>query len=150
MPSHFLPPLSPGLYPQSEATNYYSLHRSVLDYYYTAFIERVRDNRYNRGYIDWYYNTFGTPFPSSFVVDNKTGFTLSPGQSLQWLVFIHLGNAVYMHIAHYLVINGGHVQLFGDRPTGLTLDLSSGMGISGLVIPHNHTISSVGDNVRSL
>ena len=150
MPSHFLPPLSPSFYPQSEATNYYSLHRSVLNYYYAAFIERVRDNGYNGGYIDWYHNTFGSPFPASFVVDNKTGFTLSPGQSLRWLVFVNSGNAVHMHVARYLVVSGGRVQLFGDGPTGLTLDLSSGVGISGLVVPHDHTISSVGDDVRSL
>jgi hypothetical protein len=151
MPSHFLPPLLPSFYPQTETANYYSLYCSVLDYYYSSYIERLQDNRYNRGYLDWYYNTFGTPYPMSFVVNNKTGFTLSPGQSLQWLVFVHTGNAVHMHITCYLIVNGGRVQLFRDGPTSLTLDMGNGnVSISGLIVPHNHTISMVTSDVRSL
>jgi hypothetical protein len=151
MPSHFLPPLSPSFYPQTETANYYSLHCPVLNYYYSSYIKRLQDNGYNRGYLDWYYNTFGTPYPTSFVVDNKTGFALSPGQSLRWLVFVHTGNAVRMHVARYLIVNGGRVRLFGDGPTGLTLDMGDGnVGISGLVVPHDHTISMVAGDVRSL
>jgi hypothetical protein len=151
MPSHTLPSLSPSHYPQPEINNYYPLHRSVYDNYYAVYGQRIRHNGYTGQYLTWFNNTFSTNYPASFVVDNKNKFILSPGENLRWLVFLDTGGDVHMHLARYLVVNGGRVQLFGDGPTGTQLDTEPrGVSVSGVVVPHDPTTDMVSGDVSSL
>ena len=151
MPSHTLPSLSPSHYPQTEINNYYPLHRSIYDNYYAVFEQRIQHNGYTGHYLTWFNNTFNTNYPTSFVVDNKNKFILSPGENVRWLVFLDTGGDVHMHLTRYLIVNGGCVQLFGDRPTGTQLDTEQrGVSVSGVVIPHDPTTDMVSGDVSSL
>ena len=150
MPSHFIPPLQEEHYPSSEETYYYHLNHAIHDYYYNNFLQRLCANRSDGCFIDWYHNQYNSPFPLTFVLDNKVGFTLAADQDKQWLVFIHATNAMHMHLVCYLVITGSYVRLFGDGPTGTTLDTNNGVNISGVVIPLNHTINMVEGDMSSL
>ena len=151
MPSHTLPSLSPSHYPQTEINNYYPLHHSIYDNYYTVFEQRIWHNGYTGHYLTWFNNTFNTNYPTSFVVDNKNKFILSPGENVRWLVFIDTRGDVHMHLTRYLIVNGGCVQLFGDRPTRTQLDTEQrGVSVSGVVVPHDPTTNMVSGDVSSL
>ena len=151
MPSHTLPSLSLSHYPQTEINNYYPLHRSIYDNYYAVFEQRIWHNGYTGHYLTWFNNIFNTNYPASFVVDNKNKIILSLGENVRWLIFLDTRGDVHMHLTRYLIVNGGCVQLFGDRPTGTQLDTEQrGVSVSGVVIPHDPTTNMVSGDVSSL
>ena len=102
-------------------------------------------------YLTCFNNTFNTNYPMLFVVDNKNKFIPSPGENVRWLVFLNTRGDVHMHLAHYLIVNRGRIQLFGDRPTGTQLDTEQrGVSVSGVVVSHDHTTDMVSGDVSSL
>ena len=102
-------------------------------------------------YLTCFNNTFNTNYPMLFVVDNKNKFILSPSENLRWLIFLDTGGDIHMHLARYLVVNGGRVQLFGDGPTGTQLDTEPrGISVSEVIIPHDPTTDMVSGDVSSL
>ena len=152
MPSHFIPPFGMYQYPGGNTTNYHILDKAIYEQYYNNYISRILLAGVNNHACDWYCKTYGQDFPTSFVTDNKgTSVTLSSGDSCRWLVIIHSGNAMYLHLVCYIVVNRDCIWLFRDRSARLTIDISKpGEGISGVTIPLNHTIGTVAGDMSSL
>ena len=150
MPSHFIPPLLDYQYPSGEP-NYFNLDRTIFEQYYNNYIARLHLNCIDNTAIDWYRTQYNQDFPASFALDNKGAIALSPGNNRRWLVFVHSGAAVYLHLARYIVVSGERVRLFGDGSAGLTLDTGAGgVTLSGVDVPLDHTIGSVIGDVSSL
>jgi len=150
MPSHFLPRLLDYQYP-SQNPNYSILDRAIYKQYFNNFIARLQLNSIDNTASDWYRAEYNQDIPASLASDNKGSVVLSPGDGHRWLVFVHSGVAVYLHLARYIVVSGERVRLFGDGSAGLTLDTSAGgISITSVVVPLDHTIGSVHADMSSL
>ena len=149
MPSHFIPPFIDYQYPSGER-NYFNLDRAIFQQYYNNYITRLQLNTLDNTATDWYRRQYNQDFPASFASDNKGSICLSPGDNNRWLVFIHSGAAVHLHLARYIMVSRERVRLFGDGSAGLTLDTSvGGITLSGVVVPLDHTIGLVAGDVSS-
>jgi len=108
MPSHFLPQLLDYQYPSHEP-NYSILDRAIYKQYFNNFIARLQLNSIDNTACDWYRREFNQEFPASLATDNKGSVVLSPGDGHRWLVFVHSGIAMYLHLACYIMVSGERV-----------------------------------------
>jgi hypothetical protein len=77
MPSHLLPSLREAGYGE-DPFNFYQLDHGIYQRYYTEFSDRLEHNGIDCSAISWYTNTVGEEFPTSFVLDQKSAFTVLP------------------------------------------------------------------------
>jgi len=105
MPSHFLPRLLDYQYP-SHKPNYSILDHAIYEQYFNNFIAQLQLNSIDNTACNWYWAQFDKDFPASLATDNKGSVVLSPGDGHQWLVFVHSGVAVYLHLTPYIVVSG--------------------------------------------
>jgi len=108
MPSHFLPQLLDYQYP-SHKPNYSILDHTIYKQYFNNFIARLQLNSIDNSACNWYCAEYNQDFPASLATDNKGSVVLSPGDGHRWLVFVHSGVAMYLHLARYVVVSGERV-----------------------------------------
>ena len=150
MPSHFIPPFINFRYPSVDS-NYYQIDQAVFEQYYNNYFARLLCNSLDNTASTWYCDNVNQTLGASFVSDNKGSICLSPSDNHRWLVFVHSDTTVRLYLAHYIVISGDRVRLFGDGSASLTLDTSAaGLILSGVNIPLDHMVNRVLDDVSSL
>jgi hypothetical protein len=108
MPSHLLPSIREAGYSE-DTFDFYQLDHGIYQRYYSEFSDHLEHNRIDRSAISWYANTVGKQFPMSFILDQKSTFTVLPPVNHRWLIYIHMPDAMHMYLVCYIVISMGRI-----------------------------------------
>lgn len=100
----------------------------IIHSHYAEFLHRLELFGYSFAPVDTdiFYSNFSEHPPASFIVDSCGYPILCPGFGRVWLVFLHFMGGVSVLVARYVQFGNGHVYLFGDRKSGLHVNLDEG------------------------
>ena len=126
--SQHIPVIFEDHYLRDREVSLSTIFREIIHSHYAEFLCRLELFGYSFAPVDTniFYSNFGEHPPVSFIVDSRGYPILCPGFGRVWLVFLHFVGGVLVLVTWYVQFRNGHVYLFGDRESGLHVNLDEG------------------------
>lgn len=151
--SQHIPVIVEDYYPRGREVSLSAIFREIIHSHYAEFQRRLELFGYSFAPVDTdvFYSNFGEHPPASFIVDSRGYPILRPGFGRVWLVFLHFVGGVSVLVARYVQFGNGHVYLFGDRESGLRVNLEEGrVSISAVALSAARVPDIIQDGVDVL